>query len=311
MHTILLRLADADLAAEIRDGLPVDRYAVTIADADTEPLSPADAAKRLLEGKYTVAVLDYVAEDAYSVKLMQAATDAGGAPGFIFVLPGDATMAHVIMAVNEGASAVVKPPVSVAAIVNYVGRAVLGPSRLRQDAAGDDANVEELEKQVRLMRQLNRASQKLVSYLLATPLSQQNRKALIVSDSAYQREMLKKLLEDHGFGVSTANDAGDGLRIALDERPLAVVSDLEMDGMNGIEFCKALKIDNKLIPCHFVICTANQAKFESVMAPGNGVDDCVMKPANENDNLEFLTRVALGLLLEGATDRSTRIFTPI
>ncbi|MDR1612834.1 MAG: response regulator [Planctomycetota bacterium] len=311
MRKILVRASNPDVESEIRDSLPADKYSVAVGGPPAAGASPAEEAKAIVADKCDVAILDYIADDAFSVKLMQAATDAAQAPHFIFVLPEDADLAHALMAVNEGAAAVVQPPLNKAAIANYVDRALRGPSRLRQEAPGEDANVEELEKQIRLLRQLNRSGQKLVSYLLATPESQQNRKALIVSDSPYQRDMLRRLLADHGFSVQTAENAERGLQTALDERPLVVVSDLEMDGMNGIEFCRALKIDNKLIPCHFVICTANQSKIEAVLAPGNGIDDCVVKPANENDNLEFLTRVALGLLLQSAADRSTRVFTPI
>lgn len=71
-----------------------------------------------------------------------------------------------------------------------------------------------------------------------------------------------------------------------------------MEGQNGVEFCRNLKITHKLIPCHFIICTANSEKVDAVMAPGNGIDDCVLKPNNENGYRELISRVALGLMLE-------------
>jgi hypothetical protein len=33
------------------------------------------------------------------------------------------------------------------------------------------------------------------------------------------------------------------------------------------------------------------------MVPGNGVDDCIVKPAGQSDQIDFVSRVALGLLV--------------
>ena len=141
------------------------------------------------------------------------------------------------------------------------------------------------------------SDRKLIAYLMSTPAANQHRTALIVSDSAYQRDNLKKLLEDHGFQVSLAQHPDEALEVALNDRPRVVISDFEMEGKNGIEFCHDLKIVHKYMPCFFIVCTANTEKVEEIMAPGNGVDGCVPKPSDEPSAHQLIATAAMGLLL--------------
>lgn len=315
MPKILVRIADEELANDIAAALTESnkRNNVVVGPPVSPDQNPHALAKELVESKTAAVVLDYLAEDAASVKLLQSSTDAARIPHFIFIMPEEYNVSHVLMAVNEGASAIIERPVRMPALVNYVERAISGPGRFRSDLLRGDATSEdvgELEDQVRQSRQFIVALQKLTSYLLSTPMSEQRRQVLVVSDSAYQRDLLKKVLEYHMFGVLTASNAADGLRIALEEKPLIVISDLELEGQNGLEFCHTLKIENKFIPCHFVICTANREKIDKILAPGNGVDDCVIK-SGDSDYRELISRVALGLLLEDVKKSSslTRIIS--
>lgn len=315
MPKILVRIADEKLRDEIVSALSAagKKNVVVTEGPITQQDDPHETAKNLVNSRAAVVVLDYISDDAASVKLLQSTTDSAPTPHFIFIMPDELGISHILMAVNEGASAMIERPVKMPALVNYVERAITGPGRLRHESmhaavSGEDS-IAEFEKHIRILRQHNTACQKLIVYMLATPMEEQTRKVLLVSDSAYQRDILKKMLEAHFFSVLTANSAKDGLEAALSEKPLIVVSDLEMEGQNGIEFCHSLKSEHKFVPCHFIICTANSEKLETIMSPGNGVDDCTLKPANENDYKEFMTRVALGLLLKGGVEE-VEVATP-
>lgn len=300
MPKIVVSLANAEDQENVCSALRLKRYNVST----VPPLSPMDspktAAARILEEKPAVAVVDYLVDDAASVKLLQATMDLARVPRFIFILPEDVPTSHILMAVNEGASAILERPVNLEALENYVERAINGPSRFRYELAQENSRAEEyaeMERDVKTMKTQMASARKLIAYLLATAPSAQHRTALVVSDSNYQRDHLKKLLEDHGFKVSLAMHPEEGVQVALAEKPRIVISDLEMEGKNGVEFCHALKIEHKFMPCFFVICTANSEKIDSVMAPGNGVDACVPKPSSESDNRELIAAAAMGLLL--------------
>ncbi len=300
MAKIILGLKDEAEQTEIAGALRLRKHTVSVIPPVTEMDTPKKVAESLVEDKADVAILDYLEGDAFSVKMLQAATDSASIPRFIFVLPKNTPVSHILMAVNEGAAALVETPVNNEALLNYVDRAISGPSRFRFEVDKDNtmaADFAMMEREAKSMKMQAASNKKLISFLLATPIANQHRNALIVSDSTYQRDYLRKLLEDHGFLVHTAPNPEEGLHTALSEKPRIVISDLEMEGKNGVEFCLDLKINHKFMPCFFVICTANSEKIDQVLAPGNGVDGCVMKPSNESGNIELIATAAMGLLL--------------
>ncbi len=300
MTKIIVSLADPEEQEAVAAALRLKRHDIVALPPMDAVEGPKSFLAQLLDAKASVAVIDYLLDDAASVKLLQASTDLARYPRFIFIVPGDLPSSHALMAVNEGASALVSRPVNTEALLNYVERALSGPARFRYEVDKESAAAQQLaamDHEAKAMQMRLASDRKLVSFLLSTPISNQHRTAMIVSDSAYQRDNLKKLLEDHGFQVFLAQHPAEGLDVALQEHPRIVISDLEMEGKNGIEFCHDLKITHKFMPCFFVICTANIEKVDMIMAPGNGVDGCVPKPSDERAIQELIATAAMGLLL--------------
>lgn len=73
---------------------------------------------------------------------------------------------------------------------------------------------------------------------------------LIVEDSPTQALHLRTLLEDAGLTVFVADNGETGIDYARRNHPRAIVLDLEMPGMNGLQVCMQLKKDRTtaLIP---------------------------------------------------------------
>jgi DNA-binding response OmpR family regulator len=296
---VLMLIRDPELRASLSAPL-ADRFAVIEGPPLDPSAGPDPAAAAILAAGPDVVVMDYEAEDALGVKILQEVIDREPKVAFIFVdSDGRTDRESVLMAVNEGASAFIAPGIQPVALQNYVNRAVSGPRRLsRHDDPSAEGELQDVsERLTRAKTRLNNA-QKLIAYLLSTPLSAQPRKVLILSDSQYQRELLRKHLEDHNFVVLTASTMAEAASLAMSERPRIIVSDYELDeGRTGVDFCKDLKFVHKLAPCYFVVCTANQDKAGVIMTPGNGVDDCVLKPATPTALNSMLARVALGLII--------------
>ncbi len=300
MPKIIVSLADPEEQEAAVSALRLKRYDIVALPPMTAESNPRDIVTQFLDAKASVAVLDFIDDDAFSVKLLQTSTDYARFPRFIFGVPAGLPTSRILMAVNEGASALLERPINTEALVNYIERAISGPARFRYEMDKDSAAAQEirrLEEEAKTTQMRLASYRKLVSYLLAVPPASQHRTAMIVSDSAYQRDNLKKLLEDHGFQVCLAQHPAEGLELAFQEHPRVIISDLEMEGKNGLEFCHALKIEHKYTPCFFIICTANTEKVDAIMAPGNGVDGCVPKPGDERSNHELIATAAMGLLL--------------
>lgn len=300
MARILLSLRDENTLQKVREALTATRHEVLGLDVSAEA-SPDQMVAAIMANGPDVVVIDYQSEDAASVKLMQTVTDLNNRPEFIFIETDEtAEREQVLMALNEGARAFLPRDFQVSALLNYVERAVSGPGRLRPrvlENYAQDGAVNQLEEQLGVLRTQSMGYQKLISLLLSTPVSAQGRRVLVVSDSPYQLDLLKKILDEHNFQTISASNPADGLNLALNEKPRIIVSDLELEGQTGVEFCQAVKLTHKLVPCYFIICTANQDKIGKVMTPGNGVDDCLVKPSGPSDMVNFISRVALGLLV--------------
>ena len=63
---------------------------------------------------------------------------------------------------------------------------------------------------------------------------------LIVDDDGATRAGLAVLVDDWGYKPIEAADGKSALKICNDELPRAIVTDLMMPGMNGLEFVTAL-----------------------------------------------------------------------
>jgi PAS domain S-box-containing protein len=61
-------------------------------------------------------------------------------------------------------------------------------------------------------------------------------KILIVDDDPAAQRLMTATLEDLGYEIHASSDGGDALAFAEGERPLAVVLDLVMPGVDGLEF---------------------------------------------------------------------------
>ena len=76
---------------------------------------------------------------------------------------------------------------------------------------------------------------------------------LLVDDSVVTREMVRRLLEDGGFGVTSVGSAEDALQ-ALEYRDFdCLVTDIEMPGMDGLGLTKELRGDPRLADLPIVV----------------------------------------------------------
>jgi DNA-binding NarL/FixJ family response regulator len=303
--SVYFQIEDPELQERLKGYLEGEKYQPLFPkpplEGEPEAMLLTSLTQGVLRQNPDIVVMDYLADDALSVKVMQAVTDQYPGTSFIFMdskNPSDRE--NIILAFNEGARGFLLPDVSKTHFLNALARAYSGPSRTR---TGEDSHSLEQElqdqgqKMAKFKIRLNSA-QKLVNYLLSTPLGSQPRKVLVLSDSGYQREIFKKLLEDYNFVVVTSESIEEAVPLTLKEKPRIIVSDYSLeDGRTGVDFCKELKYNQKYNPCYFVICTASEDKLPLIMAPGNGVDDCILKPASDSAVSEFVTRIALGLIL--------------
>ncbi|MCW8916200.1 MAG: phosphate regulon transcriptional regulator PhoB [Magnetovibrio sp.] len=101
---------------------------------------------------------------------------------------------------------------------------------------------------------------------------------LIVEDEPPQAEMLAYNLEKEGFRVMMAENGEDGLAMAQDNVPDAIVLDWMLPGLSGIEVCRQLRSASETREIPILILTARGEEEDRVRGIETGADDYVVKP---------------------------------
>ena len=102
-------------------------------------------------------------------------------------------------------------------------------------------------------------------------------KVLVVDDERAVRDSLRRALELEGYNVDLAVDGADALH-RLDEngQPDAVVLDVLMPGLDGLEVCRILRAKGNSVPV--LMLTARSEVEDRVAGLDAGADDYLPKP---------------------------------
>ncbi|WP_264564056.1 response regulator transcription factor [Flavobacterium sp. N3904] len=109
-------------------------------------------------------------------------------------------------------------------------------------------------------------------------------KILIVEDEIGIANFLKQGLEEEGYEVLVANDGKSGLEIALHQKVDIILLDWIMPKMQGIDVCKAIRIENSKTPILFL--TAKDTIQETIEGLKAGANDYIKKPFSFDELLE-------------------------
>jgi len=100
---------------------------------------------------------------------------------------------------------------------------------------------------------------------------------LIVDDERAVRESLRRALELEGYGVELAEDGESALeRLRREPPPDAVILDVLMPGIDGLEVCRRLRADRHGVPV--LMLTARAEVDSRVEGLDAGADDYLPKP---------------------------------
>ena len=99
---------------------------------------------------------------------------------------------------------------------------------------------------------------------------------LVVDDDPSVREALELVLDLNGFGVATATDGAEAIRTLAVDRPDAVILDVLMPGLDGLEVCRRMRAIGDRTPV--LMLTARAEVSERVAGLKAGADDYLVKP---------------------------------
>lgn len=101
---------------------------------------------------------------------------------------------------------------------------------------------------------------------------------LVVDDEEDIRELVRYNLSKSGYTVMAAGTGEEALQIANEVRPMLVVLDIMLPGIDGLEVCRRLKADATLSKTPIVMISALGEEKDVVAGLELGADDYVAKP---------------------------------
>jgi len=131
-------------------------------------------------------------------------------------------------------------------------------------------------------------------------------KVLVVDDERQIRDLLGEFLEQEGYEVLLASAGEEAIDLAERKIPHAILLDVKMPSIDGIEVCKKLKAAPRTQFIPVIMITAHVDN--KMVAIESGADDFVSKPI---DLVELGVRVKSILRIRYLTDELERAVTYI
>ncbi len=99
---------------------------------------------------------------------------------------------------------------------------------------------------------------------------------LIIDDDRALRDALRRALSLAGYEIDTASGGEQGLACIAQHAPDAVVLDIGMPGVDGLELCRRLRAAGDRVPV--LMLTARDAVEDRIDGLDAGADDYLVKP---------------------------------
>ena len=122
---------------------------------------------------------------------------------------------------------------------------------------------------------------------------------LVVDDNPMNLKVIRLLLETEGYEVRTAADAEEALASLRSFRPLLILMDIQLPGMDGLELTRRLKADPATRDTRILAITAYAMKGDEQKALAAGCDGYIAKPIDTR-SLPVVVRTHLDSLSRGS-----------
>jgi two-component system response regulator MprA len=106
-------------------------------------------------------------------------------------------------------------------------------------------------------------------------------RVLVVDDDRAVRDALRRALTLGGYEVRAAEGGAEAIEAVVQEIPDAVVLDLGMPDIDGLEVCRRLRLLGNRVP--ILMLTAREAVSDRVAGLDAGADDYLVKPFDVNE----------------------------
>jgi signal transduction histidine kinase/CheY-like chemotaxis protein len=114
-------------------------------------------------------------------------------------------------------------------------------------------------------------------------------KVLVIDDKKDAVQLMtESVLRPHGYSYIVANNGEEGFRLALEEEPDLIITDLRTPKMSGLEILEALHAEGRDIPV--ILMTFHGSEDTAVQTFRLGAKDYIIKPFKVKEMLEAIDR---------------------
>jgi chemotaxis protein histidine kinase CheA/CheY-like chemotaxis protein len=119
-------------------------------------------------------------------------------------------------------------------------------------------------------------------------------RVLVVEDSMSVRRAVATLLEDQGYDVTQARDGLEAVKAMEAARPDALLTDLEMPNMNGLELTAHVRSRPELASLPVIMITSRSMDKHRRQAMASGVNVYLTKPYTDQELLQHVASAVTG-----------------
>ena len=116
---------------------------------------------------------------------------------------------------------------------------------------------------------------------------------LIVDDSASVRQVANITLSRGGYNVVEASDGNDGLKKLAAGKVNLIISDVNMPGMDGLTFARAVKSQTQYKFMPIIMLTTESGEDMKNIGRAAGVKAWIVKPFQPATMLDAVAKLAL------------------
>ncbi len=133
----------------------------------------------------------------------------------------------------------------------------------------------------------------------AAPVGPARGLVVVIEDETVIADVLRRYLTAAGFGVRLCGTGAAGLTAIRQDRPAAVVLDIGLPDMDGLDVCRRLRATGDWTPVLFV--TARDEDIDRILGLEMGGDDYLVKPFNPRELVARVRAVLRRTAGPGAT----------
>ncbi|MEO0948759.1 MAG: response regulator [Cyanobacteria bacterium J06641_5] len=114
---------------------------------------------------------------------------------------------------------------------------------------------------------------------------------LVVDDLQAELQLMQDYLQNGGYSVITFSNGLEAIEEAAKQKPDAIVTDLVMPEISGLELCRKLKKNAETADIPIIACTTKDRKIDQSWAKKQGVAVYLVKPCTQEQLVEAVNSV--------------------